>query len=100
MLSRRVYSTNKEIEAIAFRTVPGRLAIKLIELAENYGKVEPETGNQEIPFPLTHKALADMVGTNRETITRYINEFQNQGAIDIDDQTYTLLDREKLENWI
>ncbi len=100
ILTGRLYTSNTEIDALTFRTVPGRLALKLLGLAEEFGEPGDEPDSLRIPVSLTHKNLADLIGTNRETVTRYVNKFQDQGAIEVEDQIYTILDRSKLENWI
>jgi CRP-like cAMP-binding protein len=42
---------------------------KLLQLARNYGRVALD--GMRIDFPLSHTLLADMVGSSRETVTRY-----------------------------
>jgi CRP-like cAMP-binding protein len=46
-----------------------RVRGKLLQLARNYGRVALD--GMRIDFPLSHTLLADMVGSSRETVTRY-----------------------------
>ena len=56
------------LESLAFRNVPSRPANLLGELSQNYG--EPSSGGFRIRLRLTHQNLADIVGSNRETMSQ------------------------------
>jgi CRP-like cAMP-binding protein len=51
----------------------------LIQLSQKFGR-PAETG-QRIDIRFTHRELAEMVGMTRVSITRLINEFEQQGLI-------------------
>jgi len=68
------------------------------EHADKFGrKVEDGV---KIDLDLTHEQLASIVGTNRETITRYINRLQEVAGIRCEDHKIVLLDRSKLKMWL
>jgi CRP/FNR family transcriptional regulator len=73
ILARRLRTTEREIEDLALRDVPGRLGSLLLRLAEEYR--EPHERGIRLSFRLTHQDLAHMVGSTRETATMIMNRF-------------------------
>lgn len=61
-------------------SIDRRLAAKLYKLAVDYGE-EKEDGSIEINLKLTGTALADMIGVSRETISRQMSKFKEDGYI-------------------
>ncbi len=98
VLSRRLMMSDEEIQTVTFKTIPGRLAAQLLKLGESFG--EPTEEGVHVQIPLTHQQLADLVGTNRETVTRHLNKFTKEGSIVIEDHEITILDRQALEEWM
>jgi CRP/FNR family transcriptional regulator, cyclic AMP receptor protein len=66
-----------------------RVRLKLLQLAEEFGRVSPEGIRLEVP--LTHDLLAEMVGSARETVTRCLDELQRSGFVVRDGHSYRLL---------
>ena len=66
-----------------------RVRQKLVQLAREFGRVNPE--GVRIEFPLTHDLLAEMVASARETVTRGLDELQRSGFVARDGHSYTLL---------
>jgi CRP-like cAMP-binding protein len=66
-----------------------RVRLKLLQLAEQFGRVRPD--GIRLEFPLTHDLLADMVGSARETVTRCLDELQRSGFVVRDGHSYRLL---------
>ncbi|MFP4686852.1 MAG: Crp/Fnr family transcriptional regulator [bacterium] len=97
-LSKRLLSSDEEIHRLTFQTIPGRLAACLLKLAERFGAESRE--GRKIEITLTHQRLADLVGTNRETVTRYLKKFKNNGSVKVEGHFITILDRDLLENWL
>jgi CRP/FNR family transcriptional regulator, cyclic AMP receptor protein len=93
-LARRLRAAEQEIEDLALRDVPARLASLLLRLAEGYGE-EHERGVR-LSFRLTHQDLAHMIGSTRETVTMTMNRFRDDGLISVDRRTLIILDRERL----
>lgn len=87
MMGRRLMGTERQMEQIAFSSVPTRLANKLLELSGDKNEIKG----------YTHQEFADMIGTYRETVTASLNEFKGQGLIKIGRKRVTILDREGLE---
>jgi len=53
-----------------------------------------------IDIKLTHKDLAEMLGTHRESITKILSTLQKRGLIKMGDQMIHLKDSTELRNWI
>lgn len=97
-LSARLRRANREIEALSFNNVLGRIAQILLDLSERYGK-KTDQGIQ-IGMALSHKELAEMAGTAREVISRVISRFRRMGCVSFADNKLTITDRDKLKTWI
>jgi hypothetical protein len=65
-----------------------RVRHKLLQLARDYGRV---TGDGvRLDLPLTHALLGEMVGSERETVTRGIDQLESAGFISRDGHYYRL----------
>ncbi len=89
-LGDRVTHLESQLEEIAFKSIPSRLANLLLRIAEEQG-----TENQVSGY--THQDLGEMLGTYRETITQTLNDFKTEGLVEISRKQVVLLDRERLE---
>jgi CRP-like cAMP-binding protein len=98
VLSARLRYTTVYAESLAFLDVYGRVAEKLLELADRYGIERAEA--IEIDLQLTQAELASWVAATREHVNKVLGTFRDQGLIKIDGQTITLLDRERLRRRI
>lgn len=86
-LGRRLLGTERQLEQIAFSSVPSRLAAQLLTLS---------AGEDEVRG-YTHQELAEMIGAYRETVTATLNDFKGQGLIEIGRKRVQILDRAGLE---
>ncbi|MCG3205997.1 MAG: CRP-like cAMP-activated global transcriptional regulator [Elusimicrobia bacterium] len=97
-LALRLRRANKEIEALSFNNVLGRIAQILLDLSERYGK-KTEHGIR-IDMELSHKELSEMAGTAREVISRVISRFRKIGCVSFQEGKIIVTDQEKLKGWI
>ncbi|HLC29407.1 MAG TPA: Crp/Fnr family transcriptional regulator, partial [Dehalococcoidia bacterium] len=95
VLSRRLRRTDDLIGDAVFLDLPVRIAKKLLELAETFGE-QVEQG-VEIAIRLRHQDLANMVGGNRESVSRYLASLEGQGLIRVEKQRITLLRPQALQ---
>jgi CRP/FNR family cyclic AMP-dependent transcriptional regulator len=93
VLSARLRYTTAYAESLAFLDVYGRVAAKLLELAERYG-VQKE--GIEIELRLTQAELASWVVASRESVNKALVAFRDQGLIEVEGQRITILDRRGL----
>lgn len=94
-LSERLRTAEDQVEALAFHPVPARLAGKLLELMDRYGRVTPS--GIRIDERFTHMQLAEMIGTSRETLTKVLNELRDAGMIDVRERLIWVIDADALE---
>jgi CRP/FNR family transcriptional regulator len=81
LLAERLRSANEYIENARTKDATSRLASLLLRLGDQFGVVS-DTGVQ-INVHLTHKEMANMIGTTRETLNRTLNGFWDQKLIDM-----------------
>jgi CRP/FNR family cyclic AMP-dependent transcriptional regulator len=98
VLTHRLRRADKEIEALSFNSVVGRLAGILLDLAKRHGK--KTDGGTLIDMELSHQEVADMAGTAREMVTRVLNRFIRTGCLKLDGKSFILTDAEKLQEWV
>jgi CRP/FNR family cyclic AMP-dependent transcriptional regulator len=78
-LSKRLRNASNRIESLATMDVYGRLARFFLDLARQSGKV---LDNEYIAvIRPTHQAIANMIGTSRETVSRLIHELMKQNLL-------------------
>ena len=85
VLSRRLREADEFVEDAVFLDVPGRLAKKLLQLAEAYGHPTGE-GGTTIGLRLTQQELATMVGATRESVNKHLRAYRSRGIIELDHQ--------------
>src|SRR4051812_30945539 len=79
VLSGRIRTGDAMIEDCAFLDVPGRLAKKLLDLAEQHGHKTPD--GMEIELRLTQRELAGMVAASRESVNKHLAYFRQKGMV-------------------
>src|SRR5215471_524384 len=79
MLARRTTEFARRIESFSADNVAQRLARCLIRFSERMG--DPEEDGSVRMLPLTHKLLSEDIGTTREIVTHYMNQFRKQGYL-------------------
>jgi CRP-like cAMP-binding protein len=78
-ISRRLRTASNRIESLATMDVYGRLARFFLDLAKDQGKVL-DNGYVAVTRP-THQAIANMIGTSRETVSRLIHDLMRQNLL-------------------
>jgi len=88
-LGQRLTQVEQQLEEVAFKSIPARLASLLLRLADNGGGIEVSG--------YTHQDFAEMLGTYRETITQTLADLKAGGLLEIERKRVILVDREGLE---
>ncbi len=86
-LGARLRERDEELEALAFRGLPARLATLLLREADIYGTIDG----------YTHQDLAERLGTYRETVSQLLGRFRTEGLVSVEPKHIRLLDRPGLE---
>jgi CRP/FNR family transcriptional regulator, cyclic AMP receptor protein len=97
VMSRRLRAIERKLADIAFKSVPQRLATVLLSLAANQG--EPDGAPREV-VRFTHQQLAEMIGSYRETVTKAIGEFREDGLIRVEEDAIHLTDIARLRTLV
>jgi CRP/FNR family transcriptional regulator len=79
-MTRRLTELQTLVEQLLVRDTTVRLATTLLGLAARFGRPTAD-GMVALTLPLTHQGLANMIGSNRVTVTRKLLELQEQGAV-------------------
>jgi CRP/FNR family transcriptional regulator, cyclic AMP receptor protein len=88
VLTKRLRTTNDIVEDLIFLDVYGRVAKKLLELADAHGsKVD---NGIRIDVRLTQQELASMVGASRESVNKVMGYFSDKNFISTDKHKITL----------
>lgn len=89
-LVRRLTAVERELSELAGKSVPGRLVDVLGRLAADHG-IEEGDGSVRLGLDLTHKDLADLIGTSRETLTKELGVLADVGLLRVAHRTIVLL---------
>jgi CRP/FNR family cyclic AMP-dependent transcriptional regulator len=79
ILVQRTLDFTQRIESFSADNISRRLARSLIRFSERMGS--PETDGSMRMAPFTHELLSQYVGTSREIVTHYMNQFRRQGYL-------------------
>ena len=91
VLSQRLRDANSKIGNLALLDVYGRLARILMDFAKIEGR-KLENGKIAFRRP-THQAIANMIGTSRETVTRTLGDLHRRGYIQISGKEIIIKDQ-------
>ena len=79
ILVQRTIDFTHRIESFSVDNIARRLARSLIRFSDRLGAVEEDGSVRMTPF--THELLSQYVGTSREIVTHYMNQFRRQGYL-------------------
>jgi CRP-like cAMP-binding protein len=96
-LAQRTLNFTHRIESFSVDTIERRLARSLVRFSERLGMPE-EDGSVRIR-PFTHELLSQYVGTSREIVTHYMNQFRRQGYLRYS-RKGIILHRDALREWL
>jgi CRP-like cAMP-binding protein len=84
----RLLQVENSLEDVAYKKLPERLASLLLELNED------GTG---VIKGVSHQALADRLGTYRETVSAILRDFKRQGVVELGYRRIRIVDAEELK---
>lgn len=87
-LAATIRQKHRTIAALAWPHHLDRVRAKLLQLAAEHGVVGRD--GIRLDLPLTHALLAEMTGSARETVTRAIDDLQEEGLVVRRGRTYRL----------
>lgn len=92
VLSRRLRQFATQIENLSLKEVPARLAGYLLYTAEE------QSNSEVITLPVSKGQLASLLGTIPETLSRIFARMSEEGLIQVDGRSITILDRDRLRD--
>jgi CRP/FNR family transcriptional regulator, cyclic AMP receptor protein len=90
----RLRDADRKRAEFAALDVVGRVAHRLVELAERYG--EPVAGGTRIGLPISQRELAGWVGSSREAVNKALGQLERRGMIAAERRHLVVLDLEGL----
>jgi CRP/FNR family transcriptional regulator/CRP/FNR family cyclic AMP-dependent transcriptional regulator len=88
-LAERLRQTDAMVESLLFLDVHGRVAKKLLELAETHGVATPE--GVRIEMRLTQSDLAALVGASRESVNKVMSYLLAKRYVSVEKRKITVL---------
>jgi len=84
----RLLQVENSLEDVAYKKLPERLATLLVDLDEE---------GSGIIKGVSHQALADRLGTYRETVSAILRDFKRQGVVELGYRRIRIVDVEELK---
>jgi CRP/FNR family transcriptional regulator len=97
ILVQRTINFTERLESFSMDNIQRRLARTLIRFSARFGTTEEDGSVRMVPF--THELLAQYVGTSREVVTVYMNQFRHQGYLRYS-RSGIILHREAFSEWL
>jgi len=94
---RRLRAANERISRQSFQTVPSRVAGVLSQLV---AEERPRTAEGEVTIRMNQSDLAQLAGTSRESVSRFLADLERAGVVRPGRGRVTVLDPDKLGNYI
>jgi CRP/FNR family cyclic AMP-dependent transcriptional regulator len=96
-LVRRLRAANVRLSRQSFQTVPSRVAGILSQLSRDGQEDGP---GEEVTLRMNQTDLAQLAGTSRESVSRFLAELERAGVVRSGRGRVTVLDPPKLRNYI
>jgi CRP/FNR family transcriptional regulator, cyclic AMP receptor protein len=100
-LVRRLRQANMRLSRQSFQTVPSRVAGILAQLSREGQENKDGDGEmQEVTIRMNQTDLAQLAGTSRESVSRFLAELERAGVVRSGRGRVTVLQPNKLRNYI
>jgi len=96
-ITRRLRETNERVTRQSFQTVPSRVAGVLLRLIAE--ETLPE-GRDGITVRMTQADLAQLAGTSRESVSRFLATLERAGVVQVGRGRVTVLDPHRLRAYV
>ncbi|GAA3412936.1 Crp/Fnr family transcriptional regulator [Paenibacillus hodogayensis] len=94
----RLRRANEQIHGLTFLDVRSRILKTIYQLSQQHG--ERRQNSVQISVKLTHQEIANLVGTVRESVTKVLQELQDEKIITIRNKLISIERMEELERKI
>ena len=96
-LTRRLRETNERVARQSFQTVPSRVAGVLAQLIAEEAIPEERAG---ITVRMTQSDLAQLAGTSRESVSRFLATLERAGVVAVGRGRVTIVEPRRLRSYI
>src|SRR6476661_5866609 len=96
-LTRRLRETNERVARQSFQTVPSRVAGVLTQLIAEEAAPEGRSG---VTIRMTQADLAQLAGTSRESVSRFLATLERAGVVQVGRGRVTVIEPERLDAYI
>jgi CRP/FNR family transcriptional regulator len=96
-LTRRLRETNERVTRQSFQTVPSRIAGVLTQLV---AEEAPREGSDGVTIRMRQADLAQLAGTSRESVSRFLAELERAGVVSCGRGRVTVIEPPRLRNYI
>ncbi len=96
-LTRRLRETNERVARQSFQTVPSRVAGVLAQLIAEEAIPEERAG---ITVRMTQSDLAQLAGTSRESVSRFLATLERAGVVSVGRGRVTIVEPRRLRSYI
>jgi CRP/FNR family cyclic AMP-dependent transcriptional regulator len=93
-LTRRLRETNERVARQSFQTVPSRVAGVLTQL------IAEEEGRSGVTIRMTQADLAQLAGTSRESVSRFLATLERAGVVRVGRGRVTVVEPRRLRAYI
>lgn len=90
-LATEIRRLTEQVAELHFLDIPGRLAARLLRLAEEAGLRQTD-GSIRLDGPITQGELAAMIGSTRQTVNRFLGVFAGAGILRLEREAIVILD--------
>jgi CRP/FNR family transcriptional regulator, cyclic AMP receptor protein len=94
VLARRLRHTSSDITDQMLTDVAGRVAKRLLQLAQRFGVLEH--GALRVTHDLTQEEIAGLIGSSRETVSKVLAGFARRGWIRVEGKSVVITDAGQL----
>jgi CRP/FNR family transcriptional regulator, cyclic AMP receptor protein len=93
LIAERRREVETTLESLLYKGVRERLAGQLLKLSKEYG-IE-DTRGKLLRIKITHKDLASLIGSSRETVSLTLGDLKRVGLIDVNNDRKIIIRNEK-----
>lgn len=91
-MGEKLQEARERIADFAFRDVRGRVAHLVLTLLERERRLAGSDDIDRVVPGLTHRELADLIGTRRESVTLALNALERDGYLRVEDRALAVVD--------
>ena len=95
-MGEKLQEARERIADFAFRDVQGRVAHLVLTFLERERRLTGDPAADRIRPDLSHRELADIIGTRRESVTLALNALERDGLIRVGDHQLIVTNAERL----